>query len=179
MKHFSFGLCAAFLLFFTACQKQPLESVNGASSPIQQGADRGVVIPDMDVVVGYTAQQQNCSGSAQLVSTSTNNGVTTFSWSPNDQFIITISAGGTAETIRLLTEGGSGGNAGTAKYFKQANYSCLSNPGTSESTDHKELTLSVASNNLAIRGYDNNDGTTTRHIAIAHPAGYSIVVAKY
>ena len=133
----------------------------------------------MDVIMGYTGQQQSCTGSLQQVSTSTNNGVTTFLWSPNDQFIITLSSAGTTETIRLHTEAGSDGNAGTARYYKLAQYSGLSNPGASESSDHKELTLSVASNNLILRGYDNNDGISTRHIDIALPAGYSIAVAKY
>gem|GEM_PF-2605980 len=56
---------------------------------------------------------------------------------------------------------------------------CLRNPTTSESSDHKELSISAASNNMTVRGYDNNDGVTTRHIEIAHPSGCSFVVVKY
>jgi len=180
MKQFQFGLCAAALLtLMMACQKQTLEPANGLFAPPEQTSNRGVTLPDMDIVMGYTALQQTCSGIPQQIPISANNGVTSFNWAPNDQFIIRATSGSTTEIIRLHTQDGVGEEAGTAYYYKLAHYSCLSNPGTSESSDHKELTISVASNNLTLRGYDNNDTITTRHIAITHPSGYSFTVLKY
>lgn len=147
--------------------------------PFNHKNERNGGVVALDVLMGYTSQQQSCTGSPQQVSTSTNNGVTSFNWAPNDQFVISITSGSSTEIIRLHTEAGAGENAGTAYYYKIAQYSCLSNPSTSESSDHKELSITAASNTLTLRGYDNNDGVTTRHIEIAHPAGYSFVVMKY
>ena len=164
------------LLVF-ACQKQSISVLDASVFP-DQLKERGITIPDMDIILAYNGQQQSCSGSAQPVSSSTANGVTTFNWSPNASYLINIHSGNNTETIRLLTENAVGNNPATARYYKLAHYACLTNPSTSESSDHKTLTIAVDGNNVTLRGND-SDNSSEKSISITHPAGYSVMVAQY
>ncbi len=134
---------------------------------------KGVVIPDMDVVIGVTSFP-TCPGASTSVNVSTNSGVTTFPWSAGDAFEVVIGYNGNTYKFRLHPEDGISGGAGKLTLYERPSQLCLSDINT-QVISSKEIEITSVASNCTIRGWE--DGTT-RSITIKHPTTATIVVHK-
>lgn len=134
---------------------------------------RGVILPDMDVVVGVTSFP-SCPGAPNAVTVNTSNGVSTFPWSPGDGFEVRLTYNGTTSKFRLHPEDGIQGGAGKLTLYERPSQQCLSDI-TTQAVSSKELAITSISNTCTVRGWE--DGTT-RTITIQHPTNATIQVYK-
>ncbi|MFN0034353.1 MAG: hypothetical protein ACKVUS_04750 [Saprospiraceae bacterium] len=133
----------------------------------------GVVLPDMDIVMGLTTFP-NCPSSTQTVSVSTNNGTSVFSWNQGETFEVIIVYNSTPYKFRIHPVAGVGDGAGTATIYERPSQTCLSDIAT-QPVSTKEMAITTIANDCTVRAWE--DGTT-RTVTIKHPTSASISVMK-
>ncbi len=136
---------------------------------IDDTRDKGVTLPDMDVVMGVTGFP-SCPGTTQAVNVNTNNGVSVFNWNVGDNFEVLLTYNGTTSKFRIHPEAASD----STRIFERPSQACLSDI-TTQAVSRKEMAITSISNSTTVKSY--NDGTI-RTITIKHPVSATIVVNK-
>lgn len=136
---------------------------------IDDTKEKGVVIPDMDVVMGVT-NFPSCPGTTQAVNVTTNNGESVFSWNVGDTFEVQLTHNGTTSKFRIHPDAASD----TTRIFERPNQACLTDI-TTQVVSRKEMAITSISNSTTVKSWNNG---TTRTITIKHPTSATIVVNK-
>jgi len=151
---------------------------------IDDSGGSGVVIPDVDVLMGYTSNPPPSCTSLSNNQVTTGTGQVSFAWDTVMYELRFSQPGGTEKKIRLKTQDMPGDLPGRTWAYNANGYECLSNlamvnPSQGGFTNSKVLKVSVASpNDCTITGTDNNLEGSPRQINVVGPTGWTITVWK-
>ncbi len=128
---------------------------------VHDGPDsNGVLLPDMDVVIGRLNNSQQCPSSTQIA---TGTGVVTFNFQANKRYEVRMTHPGGQEERLLLHPKPAPPNvlqAGKVDVYKTESYSCMTNPPASNPNIIKQLEVGTVHNtHCTITGLDSVDAT--------------------
>jgi len=146
----------------------------------------GIMLPDLDVVVGYTSSPPPTCSNLNNTYVISGTGQVTFLWTPDDLFELRFSKQGINEKkIRLKTEASAfKGLPGTIRVYNSNNYTCLDNlamqnPWGNGVSNTKILQVTISSLwDCSITGTDNQILGFTRQVNVVGPRGWAITVWK-
>lgn len=182
-------------LSFDDSAKRPLQlkftyqSASGSivaedSIRIDDVANKGVSLPDMDVIVGLLAPgNQLCPNTiGNVTPTITTESSTlkkaTFNWVLNDRFEVTLNNGTTSKKFRIhpAPHPTDPDKAGTCTMYNSASYTCATlNPADTDPESLLVMVIEAIADDCKVKGY--NDGTT-KTISVIYPNACGITVKK-
>lgn len=151
---------------------------------VDDSGGNGVVIPDVDVIMGFTSTPPPACTSLSNNQVTTGTGQVSFAWDTIMYELRFSQQGGTEKKIRLKTQDMSGDLPGRTWVYNANGYECLNNLGMVNPiqggfTNLKVLKVSVASqDDCTITGTDNNLSGSPRQINVLGPTGWTITVWK-
>ena len=161
------------------------EIIGESCLKVDDSGGNGIVVPDVDVVMGYTSSPTPSCSSLSNIQVGSGTGQASFTWDPDTLYEVRFNPpSGTAKKLRLKTIDLPSNLPGITRVYDAIGYGCLDslamvNPSQGAFTNSKVLKVSVASqDDCTISGTDNNKENSPRQINVVGPTGWTITVWK-